>query len=447
VINVPLDEIEHSPFQHREEESDDSESIQGLAASITAVGIIQPLIVRRPDGASVRAYQLICGHRRLQAAKLAGLDYVPCVVRQPKNDIAQLSNVIENLQRKDLSPMDEAEGVQELTHTMKLAAPEIAKMLGVSERWVFRRRKLAQIVPEWRKIIREKKGGQEFCEALAAITPHLQRILLKLPVTETLEKKDIGSSLWDAGARDRDRMAWAVKHPEWCKNCKKTLNAEDVEIPQGYWQLRGCTLCGDPECLRGKERNFVDEVQAQLKLKKCKPVLVKEVTAIPNIPNSGMFNMRSETHTVPYVITEGHNAGNVYWIDPHAAEKRADKEAKKSVAIVNSEPAKKTEEEARLEAINILLKEKGQPVICIRRALELAYVYFIGADDDDSRGELLLKALNMPSEDLAKIVAEAIREHYIFIDDDSTEADQIATTYGLKESDIKATAKEILGNG
>jgi len=459
VLNIPVGELGRSPFQHRTPEEEDSEDLKGLAASIAAVGVIQPLIVRRKaDGAS--GYELICGHRRLEAAALAGLESVPCVVREPSDEVAQLANVIENLQRKDLAPLDEAEGVEMLTKTLKKTAPEIAKMLGVSERWVFRRRKLSRIVPAWRTIIREKNAGQEFCYALASVTQALQAILLKAPVTETLRPQDIGGSLWDCGARAVSNMPWHKEHPEWCKGCKKIMEAEEGNMAGLYWELQNCTLCGDPACREGKTRNFIEEVQASLKAQKLKPVLVKDATAIPK----GGTVSGCPGQTVPYILTDGQRAGTVYWVDPRAEEKRADghvkKQDKKNDACGNLDTNKKERARAyaQIMAIRDLVETKGEDVVSLRRALELAYLYLAYKIDDhksESRGDNFLAVLNMKDDDLIKAVSRCVRTcGFKWIDkagyiagnfdkhEFGLEHAQLALTFGIDDKDIEKKMQE-----
>jgi ParB family chromosome partitioning protein len=126
VLQVAPAEIGPSPFQTRAAETE--EELAGLAASVRASGVLQPLTVRRagPDAPSGVRWELVCGHRRLAAARLAGLPMVPCVALDMDDDAAQLANVVENLQRKDLSPLEEADGVAALTEGGK-TAPEIAE--------------------------------------------------------------------------------------------------------------------------------------------------------------------------------------------------------------------------------------------------------------------------------------------------------------------------------
>ena len=106
---LPIERIKRNPLQPRL--VIDDESLMELAESIKANGIIQPIIVNKTAGSD---YELIAGERRLQAAKLAGLDSVPVVIRSvDKKEQLQLA-IVENIQRKDLDPIEEARAYQTL---------------------------------------------------------------------------------------------------------------------------------------------------------------------------------------------------------------------------------------------------------------------------------------------------------------------------------------------
>jgi ParB family chromosome partitioning protein len=117
-----------SPNPHQPRSSIRDEDLEELAASIEAHGIIQPLLVTRaPDG-----YQLIAGERRWRAARIAGLSTVPVVVREvAPNEVLELA-VVENVQRADLNPLEEAMAYQELVDRFELTQEEIAKRVGKS---------------------------------------------------------------------------------------------------------------------------------------------------------------------------------------------------------------------------------------------------------------------------------------------------------------------------
>lgn len=124
---VPIDAIQRNPRQPREKF--DTEELENLAASIREHGVIQPLIVSPgADG----AYVLIAGERRLQASRRAGLKTVPVVVRSATDQQLLELALIENVQRADLNPIEEAEAYQHLAREFKLSHEKIAERVGKS---------------------------------------------------------------------------------------------------------------------------------------------------------------------------------------------------------------------------------------------------------------------------------------------------------------------------
>lgn len=127
LTQVPIDAIQRNPRQPREKF--DTEELENLAASIREHGVIQPLIVSPgKDG----AYVLIAGERRLQASRRAGLKTVPVVVRSATDQQLLELALIENVQRADLNPIEEAEAYQHLAKEFKLSHEKIAERVGKS---------------------------------------------------------------------------------------------------------------------------------------------------------------------------------------------------------------------------------------------------------------------------------------------------------------------------
>ena len=123
--DVPIDRIAPNPFQPRSRF--DETSLKELADSIRATGILQPVLLRRgPDG----GYQLVAGERRFRAAQHAGLDAIPAVVREVDDrEMLELA-IIENVQREDLNPIDEAKGYQTLAARLQLTHDQISNRVG-----------------------------------------------------------------------------------------------------------------------------------------------------------------------------------------------------------------------------------------------------------------------------------------------------------------------------
>jgi ParB family chromosome partitioning protein len=141
VLELPLGEIQPNPLQPRRHF--ETETLQGLAASIRQHGVLQPVVVHR---AATGGYYLITGERRWRAAKLAGLARVPAVVRELTADVDQLAlALIENLQREDLTPIEEARGYHHLRSELSLSQEQIAERVGKDRSTVANALRLLQL--------------------------------------------------------------------------------------------------------------------------------------------------------------------------------------------------------------------------------------------------------------------------------------------------------------
>ncbi len=124
-LEVPLDKIDRNPFQTRT--SFDPVKLSELAQSITATGVVQPIIVRPLAGGR---YQLINGERRLLASKEAGKPTIPAILRTVSDEQAMEMTIVENLQRADLNPMEQARAYQRLSNDFRMTQEQMALRTG-----------------------------------------------------------------------------------------------------------------------------------------------------------------------------------------------------------------------------------------------------------------------------------------------------------------------------
>ena len=151
VLSVEIEKIKFSRFQPRTVIND--EKLDELKESILSQGIIQPLIVRQTAGGG---YELIAGERRLRAARLAGLEQAPVVVKEVSDEEINKIGLIENLQREDLNPIDEARGIQRLQKEFNLTQDDLGKSLGKSRAAVANSIRLLQLSKEVQDLL---QGG------------------------------------------------------------------------------------------------------------------------------------------------------------------------------------------------------------------------------------------------------------------------------------------------
>ena len=149
---LPLHKVEPNPDQPRQDF--DEEELQSLADSISVHGIIQPLTVRQlPSG----YYQIIAGERRWRAARAAGLSEIPAVTIEADDKKAMELALIENLQRQDLNPVEEAQGYQALMDEYGMTQEEAAKQVGKSRPAVANALRLLSLCPE---VLKQLRTGQ-----------------------------------------------------------------------------------------------------------------------------------------------------------------------------------------------------------------------------------------------------------------------------------------------
>lgn len=164
VTSLPLQKVEPNPNQPRHRF--DEEELQALADSISEHGILQPLAVRKMEGGF---YQIIAGERRWRAARLAGLQEVPVVVVEADDKTVMELALIENLQRQDLNPMEEAEGYRVLTEEYGLTQEEAAARVGKSRPAVANALRLLALPDEVRELVEKGELSAGHARAILSL--------------------------------------------------------------------------------------------------------------------------------------------------------------------------------------------------------------------------------------------------------------------------------------
>lgn len=180
-LSVPISQVESCSSQPRKQF--DEAALSDLANSIREHGIIQPLTVRRLQSGY---YQIIAGERRWRAARIAGLDEVPVVVMEADDRKAAELAMIENLQREDLNPMEEAAGFQALVENYHMTQEEAAQRVGKSRSAVTNAMRLLSLSPNVRKLVEEGKLSAGHARALLTLSPSMQENAAKSVVENAL---------------------------------------------------------------------------------------------------------------------------------------------------------------------------------------------------------------------------------------------------------------------
>ena len=160
VLELPIAGIRPNPHQPRREF--DQSELAELALSISQVGILQPLTVRRVPG----GWELIAGERRLRAAELAGLSYVPCLPAEVDDDASALLALVENLQRKDLDVWEEAAALRQLIDRHHLSQEEAARKVGKSQSAVANKLRLLKLPEDVIRDLRANHLSERHARAL-----------------------------------------------------------------------------------------------------------------------------------------------------------------------------------------------------------------------------------------------------------------------------------------
>ncbi len=207
ILEVSVEKIAVNPFQPRKEF--DEQSLKELSDSIKKYGIIQPIVV---TALSKGGYEIVAGERRLKAAKMAGLSKVPVVIRKKTEDLEKLEvALVENIQRENLSPLDEARAFRQLADEFGLSHEEIAAKVGKSRPVVTNRIRLLSLPVEIQRALEEGKISEGHARALQTVSnPQKQRALFKLVLEGRMvtvrDVENAGRNLVRGGKRIRQRL-------------------------------------------------------------------------------------------------------------------------------------------------------------------------------------------------------------------------------------------------
>ena len=235
IEKINVEYITKNPYQPRQHF--DNENLQELASSIKQYGILQPIILRKQ---SPKNYQIIAGERRYRAAKLAGLNEVPAIIREFTDDEAAEIAIIENLQRENLNYFEEAEGFKKLIDQFNLTQEEVAKKVGKSQPMIANKLRLLKISQRVRKEISSEILTERHLRALIKVKNEEDQLLLlekiyegnlNVKQTDELVKKFLDSARNDNSnlqEKDIKRKSNITDYRLFQNTLKKSL--KDIEI-------------------------------------------------------------------------------------------------------------------------------------------------------------------------------------------------------------------------
>lgn len=168
ILEIPLVEIRSNPYQPRKTFVDDT--LKELAESIKEVGIVQPILVKK----SIKGYELIAGERRTKAAKLAGLEKIPAIIKDFSDQEMMEIALIENIQREDLNPIDEANAYENIIKISGMTQEEFARKFGKSRSYVTNMLGLLNLPNNTKRLVQDKKISMGHARALSKIEDNMK---------------------------------------------------------------------------------------------------------------------------------------------------------------------------------------------------------------------------------------------------------------------------------
>jgi ParB/RepB/Spo0J family partition protein len=252
----------------------DPVKLQQLADSIKEVGVQQPIIVRKQlmNG----DFELVAGERRWRAAKLAGLAEIPTIVRE-LDDLQVLKiQTIENLQREDVHPLDEADGFARLIDKAGYDIEQIAKEVGKSASYIYQRLKLLDLVPEARDLFVKDKITAGHAILIARLAPKQQQEILKNGITNRwgdgsiIPVRDLDSWIHRSILMELSKACWKlddetlVPSAGSCKLCPKRAGFQPALFADVSKDGKK-DYCTDRACFSKKQTALLNQLREQLK--------------------------------------------------------------------------------------------------------------------------------------------------------------------------------------
>lgn len=210
---LPIERIEPSPYQPRQRF--DKEALDALAASIAQNGLLQPILVR-PHSSKKNHFEIVAGERRWRAAQKARLHEVPVLIREFDNAQTLEIAIVENVQRQDLDPLEEAEGYQRLIDEFGNSQEAIAKVVGKSRSHIANSLRLLGLPKQVKELIAERK-----------LTAGHARALIGAPDPVTLAKQVAARGL---SVREVERLSQSVKSGKVATKIKKQVEKDSDTI-------------------------------------------------------------------------------------------------------------------------------------------------------------------------------------------------------------------------
>ena len=233
VYQIPIEKIRSNPYQPRRYFQ--RAALEELSASIREYGILQPLTVRKMSGGS---YELVAGERRLRAAELAGLETVPCLLVQVNEYDSAMLALLENIQRQNLSFLEEAEGYRNLMEDYGLTQEELAAKLSKSQSFIANKLRILKLEDPLKRLLVENNFTERHARALLKLPDEETRtVVLEQMIREELNVRKTEELVADTLEKMRAKAA-AEKQEQKEKRCVTDFRLFTNTIKQSVEVIR-----------------------------------------------------------------------------------------------------------------------------------------------------------------------------------------------------------------
>ena len=265
IQNLPLGKIKTDPEQPRKTFKKDA--LQQLSESIEEHGVLQPITVRQLNG----HYVIVMGERRYRASKLVGKKTIPCIVRTYENNDVLEVQIIENLQRQDLEPTEEAEAIAYLSE--KYAPTEIAKRLGRTDNFIRQRLKLAGLIEGFKHFVRNGEMTISLGVGVALFAPEEQQMMLET-MGKDFNAHQINRMIKDQ-TYDLEKASFDVTDKKLVPKAGSCVECPFNAANQGNLFGEGKMVCTKSACFETKKnKSFLNLIE---KAKKQNILLIPEI--------------------------------------------------------------------------------------------------------------------------------------------------------------------------
>jgi ParB family chromosome partitioning protein len=225
VQDVKLSLIRPNPYQPRR--TFDQKALRELASSIQESGVFQPIILRQPDP-KLKRYELIAGERRFRASKLAHQATIPAIIRQMSDEKMMEVAVLENLQREDLTPLEEAQAYQTLMDKLSLTQAQVAERLGKSRPYIANYLRLLGLPNEIKKLVSAGKLSMGQARTLLGLKDRKQLVkLAKQAVDKNLTVRQLEEQVAQMnGTAEKKKAKRRQRKPAYVREAELQLQSK-----------------------------------------------------------------------------------------------------------------------------------------------------------------------------------------------------------------------------